>query len=248
MSDYDAIGAVYAVTRRPDPRIEALIIAALGDARSVVNVGAGAGSYEPRDREVVAVEPSAVMIAQRPEHAAPAVQASAEALPFDDDSFDAALALLTMHHWRDWRAGVAELRRVARRRIVMLTCDPACIGDYWLVRDYLPGIVAIDERRFPPLALVAEALGAAEVLPVPIPDDCADGFLCASWKRPAAYLEATVRANISPFSLLAPDVVAAAMTRLERDIADGAWARRNAALIAGDEADFGYRLLVAERV
>jgi SAM-dependent methyltransferase len=247
VSDYDAIGGDYAATRRPEPRIEAQIIAALGDARSVVNVGAGVGSYEPRDREVVAVEPSAVMIAQRPEGAAPVVQARAEALPFADDSFDAALAVLTMHHWGDWRAGVAELRRVARRRVVMLTCDPSRIGDYWLVRDYLPAIVAIDERRFPPVAVVAEALGAAEVLPVPIPDDCADGFLCASWKRPAAYLDATVRANISPFSLLAPDVVAEAMTRLERDIADGTWAERNAALVAGDEADFGYRLLVAEQ-
>src|SRR5450432_2670708 len=137
MSVYDRIGATYAVTRRPDPRIERQIAEALGDARSVVNVGAGVGSYEPRDREVVAVEPSAVMIAQRPPGAARAVQGTAERLPFGDDSFDAALAVLTMHHWSDWRAGIAELRRVARDRIVLLTFDPDSISAYWLVRDYL---------------------------------------------------------------------------------------------------------------
>ena len=244
MTVYDRIGTSYAATRRPDPRIERQIDEALGDARRVVNVGAGAGAYEPRDREVVAVEPSAVMIAQRPPDAAPAVQGAAEALPFADDSFDAALAVLTMHHWSDWRAGIAELRRVARGRIVMLTFDPAYIARYWLVRDYLPDIAARDEERFPPLATVAEAMGGAEAIPVPIADDCSDGFLCATWKRPLAYLDETVRANISSFALLAPDVVAAGLARLERDVADGTWAERNADLIAGDEADFGYRLLV----
>jgi SAM-dependent methyltransferase len=246
VSDYDRIGTTYSATRRPDPRIERQIAAALGDARSVVNVGAGVGSYEPRDREVVAVEPSAVMIAQRAADAAPAVQGSAEALPLGDDSFDAALAVLTMHHWADWRAGIDELRRVARRRVVMLTFDPAYIARYWLVRDYLPEIAVIDEARFPSLATVADALGGAAMLPVPIAHDCTDGFLCASWRRPLAYLEATVRANISTFSLLDPAAVAAAMSRLERDVADGTWADRNADLIAGDEADFGYRLLVAD--
>jgi SAM-dependent methyltransferase len=246
VSDYDRIGTTYSATRRPDPRIERQIAAALGDARSVVNVGAGVGSYEPRDREVVAVEPSAVMIAQRAADAAPAVQGSAEALPLGDDSFDAALAVLTMHHWPDWRAGIGELRRVARRRVVMLTFDPAYIARYWLVRDYLPEIAVIDEARFPSLATVADALGGAAMLPVPIAHDCTDGFLCASWRRPLAYVDGTVRANISTFSLLDPAAVAAAMSRLERDVADGTWADRNADLIAGDEADFGYRLLVAD--
>jgi SAM-dependent methyltransferase len=246
MSGYDRIGGSYAKTRRPDPRIARQIAEALGDARSVVNVGAGTGAYEPRDRDVVAVEPSSVMLRQRPLDAAPAVQGSAEDIPFADDAFDAALAVLTMHHWSDWRAGVAELRRVARRRIVMLTFDPEYIARYWLVRDYLPEIAVLDERRFPPLATVAEALGDARALPVPIAADCSDGFLCAAWKRPLAYLDETVRANISSFTLLDPALVAEALARLERDVADGTWKARNADLIAHDEADFGYRLLVAE--
>jgi SAM-dependent methyltransferase len=247
VSTYDEIGGTYALTRRPDPRIERRLADALGDARSVVNVGAGAGAYEPRDREVVAVEPSAVMLAQRAPGSAPAVQAPAEALPFPDGSFDAALAVLTMHHWQDWRRGVAELRRVTRTRIAMLTFDPARIRDYWLVRDYLPQIAVQDEARFPPLATVAEALGGAEIVPVPIAHDCTDGFLCAWWRRPLAYLEEEVRANISSFATIAPVALAEALQRLERDVADGAWARRNADLIEGDEADFGYRLLVATK-
>jgi SAM-dependent methyltransferase len=245
MTAYDRIGVTYSATRRPDPRIERQVLTALGDARSVVNVGAGVGSYEPRDREVVAVEPSAVMIAQRPPGAAPAVQAAAEALPFPDDSFDAAMAAFTMHHWSDWRAGVAELRRVARQRIVMLTFDPAYIRAYWLVRDYLPEIAILDEARFPPLEVVADALGSAQIIPVPIAGDCADGFLCAWWRRPLAYCDAAVRANISPFAVLDPAVVGEAMDRLERDVADGSWAERNAELLVQGEADFGYRLLIA---
>jgi SAM-dependent methyltransferase len=245
VSEYDQIGATYASTRRPDPHIERQIEEALGDARSVVNVGAGLGAYEPRARDVVAVEPSLVMLAQRATDAARCVQARAEALPFPDDSFDAALAVLTMHHWSDWRAGVAELRRVARERIVVLTFDPAYISEYWLVRDYLPQIAVQDEARFPPLPVVAEALGGAEVLPVPIAHDCQDGFLCAWWRRPLAYLEEGVRANVSSLATLDPAVLAEALGHLERDVADGSWAERNAALLAHDDADFGYRLLVS---
>jgi SAM-dependent methyltransferase len=244
MSAYDRIGLTYATTRAPDPRIERQIAEALGDARSVVNVGAGTGAYEPRGLEVVAVEPSIVMLAQRAPGAAPGVQASAEALPFLDGSFDAALAVLTMHHWSDWRAGIAELRRVARQRIVMLTFDPAYISRYWLVRDYLPQIAVQDERRFPTVETVAEALGGVGIVPVPIAHDCSDGFLCAWWKRPLAYLEEAVRANISSFAAMDPVALADALERLERDVADGTWAERNAALLAQDEADFGYRLLV----
>jgi SAM-dependent methyltransferase len=245
VSAYDRIGGTYGKTRRADPRIARQISEALGDARSVVNVGAGAGAYEPRDRDVVAVEPSSVMLRQRPLDAAPAVQASAEDIPFADGAFDAALAVLTMHHWGDWRAGIGELRRVARRRIVMLTFDPEWIPRYWLVRDYLPEIAELDAQRFPPLVIVAEALGGAVSTPVLIAADCADGFLCAAWKRPLAYLDERVRANISTFAMLDPVTVAAALARLERDVADGAWAARNADLIPLDEADFGYRLLVA---
>jgi SAM-dependent methyltransferase len=244
MTEYDRIGVTYATTRRADPRIEHRITAALGDVRRVVNVGAGSGAYEPRDRAVVAVEPSAVMLAQRPADAAPAVQASAECLPFEDASFDAALAVLTMHHWSDWRAGVAEMRRVAPRR-VMLTFDPDFISEYWLVRDYLPQIAAADRARFPPIATVAEALGEAEIVPVPIAHDCADGFLCAWWRRPLAYFEADVRANISCLAALPDEVVSTSLARLRSDVADGTWEARNARLIALDEADLGYRLLVS---
>jgi SAM-dependent methyltransferase len=244
VTEYDEIGATYAGTRRPDERIAREIALALGDARSVVNVGAGVGSYEPADRAVVAVEPSGVMIAQRPPGSAPVVQASAEHLPFDDGSFDAALAVLTMHHWSDWRAGIAELRRVARGRIVVFTFDPAFISRYWLVRDYLPEIAVLDEARFPPLAAVMEAMGGAEATPVAIADDCTDGFLCAFWKRPLAYLDAAVRANMSSLAVQPADVIEPAMARLARDVADGTWAERNADLLAGDEAEFGYRLLV----
>ena len=246
MANYDEIGTTYRTTRVPDARIQAQIDRALGDAETVVNVGAGAGAYEPRDRDVVAVEPSSVMLRQRLLDAAPAVQASAEEIPFGDGSFDAALAVLTMHHWSDWRAGVAEMRRVARHRVVMLTFDPDYIARYWLVRDYLPEMGARDELRFPPLAVVAEALGDARAVPVPIAGDCTDGFLCASWKRPLAYLDETVRANISTFALVDAATLATALKRLEQDVADGTWAERNADLIARDEADFGYRLLVAD--
>jgi len=195
---------------------------------------------------VVAVEPSLVMIEQRPTDAAPAVQGTAEQLPFADGSFDAALAVLTMHHWSDWRAGVAELRRVARRRAVMLTFDPEFIAGYWLVRDYLPEIAVLDVARFPPLATVAEAMGGAEIVPVPIASDCTDGFLCAYWKRPGTYLDPRVRANMSSIAVMRTDVVEPAMARLERDIADGTWVERNAELLECDELDFGYRLLLAE--
>jgi SAM-dependent methyltransferase len=245
VSRYDEIGSTYAATRRPDPRIARQIEQALADARTVVNVGAGTGAYEPRDREVVAVEPSAVMLAQRARDAAPAVRAPAEELPFPDASFDAALAVLTMHHWSDWRAGVAELRRVAPRRAVVLTFDPAFIREYWLVRDYLPQIAGADEARFPPLATVAAALGGAAIVTVPIPHDCSDGFLCAWWRRPLAYLDPGVRANISSLAALGDSAVAGSLERLRRDVADGTWAERNAELSAADEADFGYRLLVA---
>lgn len=243
MTEYDRIGASYARTRRPDPRIARALHEALGDARTVVNVGAGTGAYEPRDREVTAVEPSAVMIAQRPPDAAPAVQASAEALPFGDASFDAAMAVFTIHHWSDWRAGIDELVRVAPGRVAVLAFDVDWVERYWLVRDYLPAIGELDRGRTAPLADVAEALGA-RVEPVPIPHDCSDGFLCAYWKRPLAYLDPTVRANISPFPLLGEEAVADGLERLERDVADGTWAARNAELLEADEADFGYRLLV----
>ena len=245
--DYDERAAAYAAVRRADPRIQAAVRAALGDARSVVNVGAGTGSYEPRDLEVIAVEPSAVMRAQRPPEAPAAINARAEALPLADGSADAALAVLTVHHWDDPAAGLAEMLRVARRRVVVLTWDPALAERLWLVRDYLPEAAELDRGRFQPLEQVAVALGGASVEPVPIPHDCSDGFLGAYWRRPERYLDPAVRPGISTFQALAPEVVERALARLAAGLAGGEWLRRNAGLLELEELDLGYRLLVAER-
>lgn len=239
---YDRIGVGYGRFRRPDPRIAACIHGALTGARAVVNVGAGTGSYEPA-KGVVAVEPSAAMIAQRPAGAAPAVRASALALPFRDDAFDAALAVLTLHHWPGWRAGVAELVRVARDRVVILTFDAEAEG-FWLLRDYVPEIMALDRRWMPPVAELARALGGAEATPVPVPWDCTDGFLGAYWRRPEAYLDPGVRGAISAFSLVAD--AEERISRLRRDLADGTWEQRHGSLREQEELDIGYRLVVAE--
>lgn len=239
---YDTIGIDYARLRQPDPRIAARIEAALGNARTVLNVGAGTGSYEPADRAVTALEPSAEMIRQRPAGAAPAVQGVAEALPFPDQSFDAAMAVLTVHHWTDQRRGLAELRRVARGPIVILTYDPAFRG-FWLADDYLPALTALDEAKMPPLTLYREVLGEVLIEPVPIPHDCHDGFLCAYWRRPAAYLDPRLRAAMSSFHLIGD--VSVPMTRLEADLASGAWQARHGHLREREELDLGYRLVVA---
>jgi SAM-dependent methyltransferase len=240
---YDAIGRTYTATRGTDPRIAARISTALGDARTIVNVGAGTGSYEPPDREVTAVEPSAVMIAQRPPGAAPAVQARAEALPFADASFDAAMAVLTVHHWSDFHGGCAELRRVARDRVVVFSWDPAYVGRMWLGPEYFPRYVQEDVVGFPSLAEQAAAL-AAEVEVVPVPWDCHDGFMSAFWRRPEAYLDPTVRAGISTLAKRSKEELAEGLARLRADLASGAWARRHADLLDRDELDLGYRLLV----
>lgn len=239
---YDRIGAGYADYRKPDPRIQAMIDAALGDARSVVNIGAGAGSYEPRDRDVTAVEPSATMIAQRPPHAARAVRGSASALPFPDDSFDAAMALLTVHHWSDVQGGLREMARVAAKRCVIFTWEVP-ETPFWLTRDYFPEILDHDRRVFS-LAPFQDVFARVETHVVPIPHDCSDGFLCAYWKRPQMYLDAGARGAISSFSRLGD--VSEALNRLERDLETGAWARLNAELLDKAEMDYGYRLLIAE--
>lgn len=240
---YDRIGRGYATTRRPDPRIARRILDALGGARSVLNVGAGAGSYEPTGASVVAVEPSGEMIAQRNSDA-PVVRATAEALPFAPRSFDGAMAVLTIHHWGDWRAGVAEMRRVAASRLVFLTWDPEAGAGFWLL-EYFPGILELDRGRFPPLdQLTAAAGGRSYVLPVP--HDCSDGFLGAWWREPAAYLDAGLRAAMSGFVLLPDHEEEAGLARLEADIRSGAWERRHGALREREALDLGYRLVVAE--
>ena len=240
---YDRIGVGYSDYRRPDPRVAARVDAALGHCTSVLNVGAGTGSYEPSNRSVLAVEPSAEMIRQRPRAAARAIQADAMRLPFKDGSFDASLAILTVHHWRDRQRGLEELRRVARERVVILTWDPEHPG-FWLVRDYLPHIVEIDRRDFPTLREIGNALGPVESEVLAIPADCKDGFLGAYWRRPAAYLDPRVRAAISIFSKVD---AGAALARLEADLADGTWLSRYGELLARSELDVGYRLIVARR-
>jgi SAM-dependent methyltransferase len=246
---YDEIGRGYSRRRRADPRIAAQIEAALGDARTVVNVGAGAGSYEPRDRQVVAVEPSAEMIAQRPEGAAAVVQADAEALPFEDDSFDAAMAVLTDHHWPARAAGLREMRRVARRTVVVVNADPSLAQRFWLTGEYLPGFLSLIPKPYREAghwaAELRELLGAVELQPLLVPHDCRDGFYQAYWRRPRAYLQRQVRESISVFHRLPADEVADAVERLRRDLEDGTWERRHARLLDEDELDVGLRLAIA---
>jgi SAM-dependent methyltransferase len=222
---YDTIGATYTVTRRTEPRIAAQVWAALGDARTVLNVGAGTGSYEPSDREVTAVEPSAVMRAQRPAGAARCVAATAESLPFENQSFDAAMAFATVHHWQDPIAGLREMRRVARR-VVVFTCDTT-------------------DRSWRRLATkLARAIGA-RMEPVLIPWDCADGFFEAYWRRPEAYLDENVRRGISVWASVGPDAEQRAVRSLRDDLASGRWAERNRDLLDLEAAELGLRLLIA---
>jgi SAM-dependent methyltransferase len=243
---YDTIGLGYREYRRPDPRLAEAIGRALNRNESVVNVGAGAGSYEPSDRPVVAVEPATAMIRQRPAGSAPVVQASASDLPFRDDSFAAALAVLTVHHWQDRTRGLSELARVARRRVVVVTWDPSSSG-FWLIEDYFPEIVQMDRRIFPTLRDFRQALGRVEVLPFLIPHDCVDGFLGAYWRRPRAYLDARVRAAISALAKLGPRQLESGLERLRQDLDDGAWERRHADLLEQTELDLGYRIVIAAR-
>ena len=245
MDTYDAIGRSYSTRRQADPRLAARLDSLIGPDCTVLNVGAGTGSYEPVRSGVVAVEPSAVMLSQRPRSAAPAVRAVAEALPFPDRSFEVVLAILTVHHWNDQRRGLEECARVAQDRVIILTWDPDADG-FWLVRDYFPEILAVDKRIFPSMKLLSDALGPIDVQPLPIPGDCVDGFLGAYWLRPEAYLDEQVRAGISAFSRLAS--IDAQLNCLERDLASGNWERRNAGLRHRADLDVGYRLVVAKVV
>ncbi|MGD0998769.1 MAG: methyltransferase domain-containing protein [Thermoleophilia bacterium] len=246
---YEAIGADYGRTRRPDPRIARRIRAALGDAQTVVNVGAGLGSYEPADLEVTAVEPAAAMIAARPLAAAPCVLAAAESLPFPDASFDAAMAVLTMQHWTNVTAGLRELRRVARRRVVLFTWDPEVDDELWLTTDYLPMIRDRDLAIFPTMQTILaglEPLRGSAVEPILVPHDCLDGFLGAHWRRPEAYLDPVVQAGISSFCELGPTVTGPPLARLAADLQSGEWRRRFGRLLELDEVDLGYRLVTAD--
>lgn len=245
--DYEPVADFYVKHRRPDPRIEVQVLRALGDARTVVNVGAGTGSYEPSDRYVLAVEPSAAMRAARPASLAPAIDAVAEALPLDDDAFDAATAFLTVHHWEDPIAGLRELRRVARQVVVVLTLDPERLSDCWLIADYLPEVGADDRQRFPGIEAICDALGGARVEVVPIPRDCSDGFFEAYFGRPEAILDPTVRAAQSGWRRLPERVAQRAISKLDDDLRTGRWDERHGDLRQASEYHGGLRLIVANK-
>lgn len=244
---YEEIGIGYTTTRRPDPRIAEQIHAALGSAGSVVNVGAGAGAYEPCDRDVLPVEPSARMIAQRSPDLALAIRGHAECLPLPSNCVDAAMACMTLHHWADWRIGVQELRRVARERVVIFTYDPRYSERFWLLRDYLPRLGRLDSARIPALEEQSAALGEeVAVEPVPIAHDCEDGFLAAYWRRPRAYLDEEVRAGMSTFHLPGAEQTLDGLADLAEDVDSGRWDDRYQDLLDREQIDLGYRLLITE--
>ncbi len=241
---YDTIGIRYAEMRRPDPRIAQMVRDALGTARTVVNIGAGTGNYEPVDLEVTAVEPSQRMIDQRPPDAGKAVRAYAEDLPFHDHEFDASLAMFTVHHWTDWEKGLSEMRRVAPRQVIVF-CDPDESSNYWLA-DYFPEMLELpSQTESPTIAEVSQHLDVEEVTPIEVPADCIDGFIGAYWKRPTAYLDEAVRASMSPLAQLQPEELSRGVHELARDLADGTWEDRYRHLLDLQSLDVGYRLIIA---
>jgi len=242
---YDRIGGGYARSRREDPRIAAAITAALGDARSVVNVGAGAGSYEPADRQVVAVDPSPVMLAQRRPGAAPCVRAAAEALPFAGHTFDAAMAVLALHHWAGKTQGLAEMRRVARGRLVFFGGHNRQPNTSWWLHDYFPAARRLVAGRTIPAGRIAQVVGPVQVIPVPVPADCTDGFEAAYWRRPEAIFDPAVWRATSALSLIPAADRAAGMARLRSDLASGRWQKRYGRLLSLGELDLGYCVIIA---
>ena len=243
--DYEQHGHRYTRFRRADPRIAERILRALDDARTVVNVGAGAGSYEPKDRWVLAIEPSATMRAQRPLGAAPAIAARAEALPLDDDAVDAAMACVTIHHWEAPEVGLAEMRRVARSRVVVFTFEFDALPAWQ--QDYLADALAIEQPRFPSLERIADVLGGeVRIEHIPTPADCVDGFFEAFWRRPEALLDPDVRASQSIWALLSPEVEVRIVERLREDLASGAWDARYGYLRELTSYNGALRLVIAE--
>ena len=249
-ASYDRIGRNYSVTRRADPRLASAISEGLGNAVTVVNVGAGAGAYEPAGREVTAVEPSEVMIAQRSAGSARVVRGRAEALPFADDSFDAAMAVLSDHHWNDRRRGLEELKRVARERVVLFNANPAEAELFWLTREYLPEFVELIPERYRHEETwemeLRDVLGTVTLLPVPIPHDCWDGFYGAFWRRPEAYLQRQVRDGISVFARLSSEAVRRGIEALRVDLDSGEWRERHADLLDLPALHLGYYVVIAD--
>ena len=246
-ASYDRIGVGYRGIRRTDPVLASRIWAALGDARTVLNVGAGAGSYEPPDRWVLAVEPSGVMIAQRPPDAAPVIQAPVEQVPLADRTVDAAMAILTVHHWESVDTGLRELVRVARGRVVLVTMDVGTLGELWIVRDYLPELLGQHAARFPTIDRLQDLLPNAQVEVLPVSRDCEDGFMAAFWARPLAYFDPAARAASSAWHDLPAATVDRALTQLRVHLNSGEWQRRHGHLLARTELDVGLRLITAAR-
>jgi len=244
---YDSIGHGYAQTRREDPAIRDAIARHLGDAQSVLNVGAGTGSYEPTDRHVLAVEPSQVMAAQRPPHRAPAIRARAGALPLHDASVDAAMSVLSLHHWDEERErGVREMRRVARGPVVLVTYDPELSGAMWLMRDYLPEVAELDRRTFPSMTDLAHWLGGrVSIEPLPIRRDTPDWNLGSFWAHPERVLDEAARRATSGFARMSPEVVDRVVTAVRRDLDSGAWDRQNGHLRQLEACDVGLRVVAA---
>ena len=243
--DYESHGAGYALQRRADPRIAARLHEALGDAATVINVGAGAGSYEPEDRYVVAVEPSPAMRAQRPPSRVPAIDSAAERLPFDDDCFDAAMATITVHQWSDKSRGLRELQRVTRGPIAILTFDPDALERFWLA-EYAPELISAEKKRYPEIAWLTSLLGGScEVHSIAVASDCTDGFTEAYFSRPERLLEDNVRRAQSAWGFVEPAAEQRAVTRLREDLASGAWDQRYGELREQPEFDGSLRLIVA---
>lgn len=241
-ADYKIIGHEYSHLRRPDYRIQKLIDEQLTEQNSILNIGAGTGSYEPQNKSIVAVEPSITMIKQRNYHPNTKVYcAFAENLPFQDNSFDAAMAILTLHHWENWRLGLSEAKRIARNKMVWLTWIGMPTG-FWLY-EYFPDLIEQDKGLFPSILEMEKVVGPIKEIVVPIPKDCTDGFLCAYWARPEYYLQEPVRRAISTFSRI--KCLEYGIKKLETDLSNGKWTKKFRHILGNDEMDYGYRLLVA---
>jgi hypothetical protein len=244
---HEQVSRELAPLRLADPRIARQIHEALGDARSVANIGAGAAEYEPIDRWVLAIEPSEDRITRSPHRLTTPIKGHAESLPIPSSSVDAAMACLTLHQWSDWRVGAHELRRVARKRVVIFTYDPSYADRFWLLRDYLPKLGRLHSCRFPPIEQQCAGIGdEVRVEKVAIPQDCDNGLLASHWRRPRAYLDRQMRAGIPTFQLPGAGLLLDGLDQLSEDLETGRWRQRNRELLSLEQMDLGYRLLVTE--
>lgn len=246
MAIYNTIGRQYSAKRKPDRRLADLILSPIADLETILNVGAGAGSYEPKGKTLVALDPSWEMISQRPNNAAPCVCGVVESLPFLNNSFEGAMVLLTLHHWHDLDRGLKELKRVISKRLVIHTWDPAAAEQYWLINNYLPEICALDSQRFLPMEELRAKFSSTRVIEVPIPFDCSDGFMGAYWRRPEAYFDEKVKKGISSFQQIPQFALEKGLSKLRADLDSGHWRKHYADIMEKEELDLGYRLIVAE--